>query len=446
MHRLIVTLPENRDYAGMLWLEGADGDVIAGPFAVCGRADQKAAQHHANPNRDPLLPFGDTPLGRYRVAGIQSSGAGTARPADHFGPYGVIVLTPTGGDAALADANGRFHVLIQGGAPAHERRLRPTNGSLRLGNRDQRILMGMLGEWRDTPCELRPMPGTPVTKRVATESPCGDGDPPDLITCPAVVNGVATASMSLGMSGSGSRFAPPAANFLPEGAGGGDSGSDYKGDEATEKEEKQEEKESTVRGLMHRAFTSGASAAQKAIREAPAKIASSAVDHGIAALNSQLQKEGQQAMSSEQAGGLRDAINSRLAPDLNRIGKDLADKLRSAIGDLPPEQAGASYPANRPTPKVTPEFTTTFGAGRLTLNSRGQVGNPYTAQDFLDFMSRPGLQTALGPLTTNLNKLSVDVAAKSANWSADIATHFTIANPAGTLQFDRVMLNFKYKF
>ena len=114
MYKLIVTLPVNRDFEGVLRLEDQNGHLVAGPFAVCGRADREAAGRHANPSCNALLPFGDTPLGRYRMAGILPTGRRTNLPAERFGPYGVVVLKPAAGEAALADANGRFCIVISG--------------------------------------------------------------------------------------------------------------------------------------------------------------------------------------------------------------------------------------------------------------------------------------------------------------------------------------------
>jgi hypothetical protein len=214
MEKLVIMLPEDRRYAGTLRLESEDGDVVAGPFPVCGRADEGAALRHGNPSRNPLLPFGDTPLGRYRVEGILPSGAGTERPADRYGPHGVIVLTPTSGDAALADANGRFHLLIQGGAAAPGRQLRPTNGSLRLGNREQKQLIEILRDRQAIICELLPMPGTAGTRPIALGSPCSEGDPPPGVSA-------AIALPQFGGSGLHSRFPAPTFSLMSEGGGGG---------------------------------------------------------------------------------------------------------------------------------------------------------------------------------------------------------------------------------
>lgn len=138
MNKIIVQLPANRDYTGTLEIQNAAGKRIAGPFCVCGRSDDEAAHDDKNPNRDPLLPFGDMPCGEYQVAKMLPTGPRTSYSAEEFGSAGVILLLPLLGDAALADANGRHGFFIQGGARSRNRRLRPTqDGSLRLSDRDQ---------------------------------------------------------------------------------------------------------------------------------------------------------------------------------------------------------------------------------------------------------------------------------------------------------------------
>jgi hypothetical protein len=177
MRKLIVKLTKDRAVEGTIHLE-ENGSLIAGPFPVCGRADMVAAKSHGNPSRNPLLPYGDTPSGHYRVIGTLPSGDGTARPKKYYGPNNVLVLAPTGGDAALADANGRFHILIQGGARGPDQRLLPTNGSLRLADKDLEKLVQVLGIGKIVECEcevrIRPVKGKPVATSVSYEL----GDPP----------------------------------------------------------------------------------------------------------------------------------------------------------------------------------------------------------------------------------------------------------------------------
>jgi hypothetical protein len=145
MHQITIRLPCNRDYAGTLKLEDAKGKLAAGPFHICARAHDELARANGNPDRLPVLPFGDMPLGEYEIVRIVPSGPGTPFESKEFGSAGIIFLQPKHGEAALADANGRFIFLIHGGALARHGALRPTeDGSLRLSNRDQRKLVSVL--------------------------------------------------------------------------------------------------------------------------------------------------------------------------------------------------------------------------------------------------------------------------------------------------------------
>jgi hypothetical protein len=145
MHQITIRLPCNRDYAGTLKLADAKGKLVAGPFQVCARAHDELARANGNPDRLPVLPFGDMPLGEYEVVRIVPSGPGTPFASDEFGSAGIVFLQPRHGEAVLADANGRFIFLIHGGALARNGALRPTeDGSLRLSNRNQRKFISAL--------------------------------------------------------------------------------------------------------------------------------------------------------------------------------------------------------------------------------------------------------------------------------------------------------------
>ena len=144
MARVIVELPAVRSDVGWLRVEDDRGEIVAGAFPVCGRASDKVAAQHGNLARCALLPYGDTPLGEYRIRQTSGSGSGTVYPAEKYGSYGVAILTPIAGEAALAEANGRFFLLIQGGSTG---RLRPTCGSLRLFDEHQRQLMRVIREF-----------------------------------------------------------------------------------------------------------------------------------------------------------------------------------------------------------------------------------------------------------------------------------------------------------
>jgi hypothetical protein len=66
-----VQLPRDRRNAGVLWVEDDNGRKIAGDYPALGKSDSQTAADKGNPNRDPLQPYGDTPLGDYRVEGFR---------------------------------------------------------------------------------------------------------------------------------------------------------------------------------------------------------------------------------------------------------------------------------------------------------------------------------------------------------------------------------------
>jgi hypothetical protein len=153
--KLLVELPVDREKTGRLSVADERGRTILGPFAVAGRASSALAAANRNPVRDPRFRFGDTPTGDFEVRQTLKSGTGTLFPSAEFGAHGVIVLEGVAGDAATAEANGRFHFLIQGGKFSAQERLRATAGSLRLANDDMRALATLLRKHDDVVCEIR---------------------------------------------------------------------------------------------------------------------------------------------------------------------------------------------------------------------------------------------------------------------------------------------------
>jgi len=140
--QILIQLPTNRQSYGRL----AYGDF----WAECyGQADLMAAIQHGNPQRDPLKPYGDTPLGRYRAV------LGTVTPPlRSYGPHRVIELQPIDGDALKAAHAGRDGLWIHGGAPAPDGiGLRPTHGCVRLSDRNQGELVSLLEAAGVAACE-----------------------------------------------------------------------------------------------------------------------------------------------------------------------------------------------------------------------------------------------------------------------------------------------------
>ena len=115
---LQIVLPSDRRNLGQIRVVNDSGAVIAGPFPAYGRADRGTAALYGNGTGsaqqsivDPTRPYGDTPLGNYRVDGFQQP-----RGADdslRHGPYDRIRLTPTSGDAATAAAKPRIRLRVR---------------------------------------------------------------------------------------------------------------------------------------------------------------------------------------------------------------------------------------------------------------------------------------------------------------------------------------------
>ena len=125
-----IQLPSDRTQYGTLTLESTTQTL--GPFECYGKADNQSATAKGNPTRDPTKSFGDTPTGRYR--GYVNKIANTPANEKTYGPQPVITLDPQSGPAKIAKENGRFGLLIHGGALSAAGRLRPTFGCVRVAN------------------------------------------------------------------------------------------------------------------------------------------------------------------------------------------------------------------------------------------------------------------------------------------------------------------------
>lgn len=180
MDRLIVELVANRGCCGGISLINAAGRRLRGPFPVAARSSDNLAAANGNAQRDPLLRFGDTPTGSYVIRRIVKSGKGTKFPASRFGPHGLIVMQPVSGDAACADANGRFHFLIIGGDLSSDKKLRSTAGSLRLRNDHMRSLMKAVTQRSNLRCEIVEVEHLLQRGAVHVDDLCRDDDPIDL--------------------------------------------------------------------------------------------------------------------------------------------------------------------------------------------------------------------------------------------------------------------------
>jgi hypothetical protein len=152
-NRLVIRLPKNRDRYGSLSLHDSAGGVVEGPFPAIGRASSVRAVRAGNPDRLPTKPFGDTPLGLYRLRRLEPAPASPKSLASH-GPHGRLILAPVSGDAALAEAAGRFEFAIQGGRLGPGGALRSTDGAIRVYDTTIWILHDALRGREGLACEI----------------------------------------------------------------------------------------------------------------------------------------------------------------------------------------------------------------------------------------------------------------------------------------------------
>ena len=115
-------------------------DGTKAEFRCLGFADRLAAAKHGNPRCDPLKPYGDFPTGNYMAIRTVSG-----HPYKRYGVGPRWALTPWGGDAVRAHKNGRYGLLICGGALLPNKDLRPTRGDLRVDDSTIMILADLAG-------------------------------------------------------------------------------------------------------------------------------------------------------------------------------------------------------------------------------------------------------------------------------------------------------------
>lgn len=122
-----VEVDAERSRLGRLTMVGADGQRY-GPVEVCATADAAAAEAAGNPTCDPLRPGGHAPFGAYRFKEVKSVAPDlSAELGDH-----AMVFEPVSGEARRAESYGRLVLLVHGGRPGEDGRLRPTDAGLRV--------------------------------------------------------------------------------------------------------------------------------------------------------------------------------------------------------------------------------------------------------------------------------------------------------------------------
>jgi len=128
MLRLRVEVPEDRASTAVATLRAALKTIASGPAVAT--ATPAIAALTANPGCDPLRMGGHPPLGSYRLLHHAPVRGGLA------GEYGshFFLFEPQAGPALEAEAFGRLGLLAYGGPAGRDKRMRRTQGGLRLTN------------------------------------------------------------------------------------------------------------------------------------------------------------------------------------------------------------------------------------------------------------------------------------------------------------------------
>ncbi|MGT2505595.1 L,D-transpeptidase [Cupriavidus basilensis] len=186
--KIDIILATNRLYSGYGNLVDVQtGEVLYGPFEIIGRSSRSWPDGHGgrtqnqNTTLDSLHKDGNTPTGEYRVTTFAPNGGSTGRSVETYGPHGVFVLDPSGGDALIAKNNGRVGLYIHSGHRMPDGSLMSTEGCLRMGDDHIKGLydavMSVIDGGPNPVCEV-----TTVTTTVGTVGSLlteyEEGDPP----------------------------------------------------------------------------------------------------------------------------------------------------------------------------------------------------------------------------------------------------------------------------
>jgi hypothetical protein len=145
MMQIVAWLPQDRRLVGALHLFGPRGGLIATGVPCLGKADGARAAAAHNPERRPVLPYGDTPAGTYKPALVEIFETWHPRMG-----RGCIPLEGEAGDALIAAQHGRTGLAIHAGRG--DGGLVPTYGCLRLADSVFDRLVAAIG---DEPVRVR---------------------------------------------------------------------------------------------------------------------------------------------------------------------------------------------------------------------------------------------------------------------------------------------------
>ena len=181
MPKIIVKLPIDRTQTGTIALIDDVGRTIAGPFPALGKSTDRLAVEAQNPQRDPTMENGDTPLGDYAVGGFVKTGTGKY-PALSYGSVGAVHLEPISGQALQAKNNGRTGLMIHAGRPKPDGHLVATLGCVRVHEEAMTELLAAIITAGSPPdsCSFLTATIQEITGQAAPDSfdLTGESDPP----------------------------------------------------------------------------------------------------------------------------------------------------------------------------------------------------------------------------------------------------------------------------
>src|SRR6185503_16199954 len=151
MLTLSVQVPDTRDRAAFATLRDGFKTVMTGNAAAS--ATQTIAASHANPACDPLRLWGHPPYGRYRLLNHRPASPDQAR---EYGRH-LLLFEPESGQALEAESFGRLALLVYGGPADRERKLRRTQGGVRLTERMLDAIVTRLRTADDMALDLEPL-------------------------------------------------------------------------------------------------------------------------------------------------------------------------------------------------------------------------------------------------------------------------------------------------
>src|SRR5262245_51694750 len=151
MLRLTVQVPEARDSTAVATLRAGLRTIATGPAVAS--ATPAIAVARNNPGCDPLRPWGHPPLGGYRLLFHRAT---QPEQAAEYGSH-FLLFEPESGDALAAESFGRLVLLAYGGPSGRDRRMRRTQGGLRLSNQMLQAAVARVEAGEDMVLQLEPL-------------------------------------------------------------------------------------------------------------------------------------------------------------------------------------------------------------------------------------------------------------------------------------------------